>query len=82
MHRAIQVPSALITVVNGLVVMFVVASDLYVRRAKRRYSAEAAMQQSKETTNQPAHDVNLNPNINPNANPDVNVASDRSPSLP
>jgi simple sugar transport system permease protein len=42
MQRAIQVPSALITVINGLVVMFVVASDLYVRRAKRRYSAEAA----------------------------------------
>jgi len=42
MQRAIQVPSALITVINGLVVMFVVASDLYVRRARRRYSAEAA----------------------------------------
>ncbi|MBK8046929.1 MAG: ABC transporter permease [Anaerolineales bacterium] len=41
MQRAIQVPSALITVINGMVVMFVVASDLYVRRAKRRYSAEA-----------------------------------------
>lgn len=68
MQRAIQVPSALITVVNGLVVMFVVASDLYVRRAKRRYSAEAATQQSKEPTNQPA--------------PDAPMASDRSPSLP
>ncbi len=72
MQRAIQVPSALITVVNGLVVMFVVASDLYVRRAKRRYSAEAAMQQSKESPNQPAPDVKS----------EVNVASDRSPSLP
>ncbi len=68
MQRAIQVPSALITVVNGLVVMFVVASDLYVRRAKRRYSAEAAMQQSKDLSNQPA----------PRSGP----ASDRSPSLP
>jgi simple sugar transport system permease protein len=54
MQRAIQVPSALITVINGLVVMFVVASDLYVRRAKRRYSAEAAMEQSKEPTREPA----------------------------
>lgn len=68
MQRAIQVPSALITVVNGLVVMFVVASDLYVRRAKRRYSAEAAMQQNKES--------------NSPVTPDRNVASDRSPSLP
>ena len=42
MQRAIQVPSSLITVINGLVVMFVVASDLYVRRARRRYSREAA----------------------------------------
>jgi ABC-type uncharacterized transport system permease subunit len=68
MQRAIQVPSALITVVNGLVVMFVVASDLYVRRAKRRYSAEAAMQQSKESSKEPA--------------PRSGAASDRSPSLP
>ncbi len=68
MQRAIQVPSALITVVNGLVVMFVVASDLYVRRAKRRYSAEAAMQQSKESSKEPASRTG--------------AASDRSPSLP
>jgi simple sugar transport system permease protein len=40
MQRAIQVPSSLITVINGLVVMFVVASDVYVRRARRRYTAE------------------------------------------
>lgn len=40
MQRAIQVPSALITVINGMVVMFVVASDLFVRRARRRWSAE------------------------------------------
>lgn len=32
MQRAIQVPSSPITVINGLVVMFVVASDVYVRR--------------------------------------------------
>ena len=40
MQRAMQVPSSLITVINGLVVMFVVASDVYVRRARRRYTAE------------------------------------------
>jgi ABC-type uncharacterized transport system permease subunit len=71
MQRAIQVPSALITVINGLVVMFVVASDLYVRRAKRRYSAEAAMQQSKESSTPPAGPAT-----------GMAVASDRSPSLP
>ncbi len=72
MQRAIQVPSALITVVNGLVVMFVVASDLYVRRAKRRYSAEAAVRQSEEPAGLSAA----------NRLDDAGVASDRSPSLP
>ena len=71
MQRAIQVPSALITVINGLVVMFVVASDLYVRRAKRRYSAEAAVQQSKESSTPPAGPATGRA-----------VASDSSPSLP
>ncbi len=71
MQRAIQVPSALITVINGMVVMFVVASDLYVRRAKRRYSAEEAMQQSKESSTPPAGPAT-----------GMAVASDRSPSLP
>jgi simple sugar transport system permease protein len=71
MQRAIQVPSALITVINGMVVMFVVASDLYVRRAKRRYSAEAAVLQSKEPNSPSAGSA-----------PDRVAASDRSPSLP
>jgi simple sugar transport system permease protein len=42
MQRAVQVPSALITAINGLVVMFVVASEVYVRRARRRAGREAA----------------------------------------
>ncbi|MBW7884144.1 MAG: ABC transporter permease [Caldilineaceae bacterium] len=42
MQRAIQVPSALIVAINGLVVMFVVASDVYVRRVRRRAGKEAA----------------------------------------
>ena len=33
--------SALITAINGLVVMFVVASDVYVRRLRRRVAKEA-----------------------------------------
>jgi ABC-type uncharacterized transport system permease subunit len=36
MQRAIQVPSALIIALQGLVVLFVVASDLLVRRRSRR----------------------------------------------
>ena len=36
MQRAVQVPSALATALQGLVVLFVVASDLYVRRRSRR----------------------------------------------
>lgn len=41
MQRATQVPSALITAINGLVVMFVVASNVYVRRLRRRVAKEA-----------------------------------------
>lgn len=36
MQRTVQVPNALITVLNGLVVLFVVASDLYSRRRSQR----------------------------------------------
>ncbi len=40
MQRIVQVPSSLIGVINGMVVMFVVASDIFVRRrARRRVSA-------------------------------------------
>ena len=42
MQLTVQVPSALITAINGLVVMFVVASEVYVRRARRRSGREAA----------------------------------------
>jgi len=36
MQRTVQVPNALIVVLNGLVVLFVVASELYARRRSRR----------------------------------------------
>ncbi|RME64240.1 MAG: ABC transporter permease [Caldilineae bacterium] len=36
MQRTVQVPSALVIALQGLVVLFVVASDLYVRRRSRR----------------------------------------------
>ncbi len=36
MQRAVQVPSALVTALNGLVVVFVVSSEYFRRRAQRR----------------------------------------------
>lgn len=36
MQRAVQVPSALVIALQGMVVLFVVASDLYIRRRARR----------------------------------------------
>ena len=40
MQRAVQVPSALAIALQGLVVLFVVSSDLYVRRRTRRRVGE------------------------------------------
>jgi len=43
MQRTIQVSAALITAINGLVVVFVVSSEIFTRRrAKRRVTAEVA----------------------------------------
>jgi ABC-type uncharacterized transport system permease subunit len=62
MQRATQVPSSLITAINGLVVMFVVASDVYVRRLRRRAAKEATSSALQEETSKP----NLNgPNSQP-----------------
>jgi ABC-type uncharacterized transport system permease subunit len=36
MQRVVQVPSSLITALNGLVVIFVVSSDIWRRRRQRR----------------------------------------------
>lgn len=41
MQRAVQVPSALITALNGLVVVFVVSSEIWRRRRVRRRELEA-----------------------------------------
>jgi simple sugar transport system permease protein len=41
MQRAVQVPSALITALNGLLVVFVVSTDLWRRRLQRRQMSEA-----------------------------------------
>jgi len=41
MQRVVQVPSALVTVLNGLVVVFVVSSEIWRRRRQRRRLAAA-----------------------------------------
>jgi len=40
MQRSVQVPSSLVVALQGLIVLFVVASDLYVRRRSRRRMEE------------------------------------------
>jgi simple sugar transport system permease protein len=42
MQRTIQVPSATVTALQGLIVIFVVSSDLWVRRYQARRNARAA----------------------------------------
>ncbi len=44
MQRVVQVPSALITALNGLVVVFVVSSEIWRRRRQKRRLAEAAFE--------------------------------------
>ena len=48
MQRAVQVPSALITALNGLVVIFVVSSDIFRRRREQKRLTEATVEQEKE----------------------------------
>ena len=44
MQRVVQVPSALITALNGLVVVFVVSSEIWRRRRQRRRLADASLE--------------------------------------
>lgn len=46
MQRAVQVPSALITALNGLVVVFVVSSEIWQRRRARRRLAVAVQEET------------------------------------
>ena len=48
LQRAVQVPSALITALNGLVVIFVVSSDIWRRRREQKRLIEATVEQTKE----------------------------------
>lgn len=53
MQRVVQVPSALITALNGLVVVFVVSSEIWRRRRQRRRLAAAALLGDEETAADP-----------------------------
>jgi len=48
LQRVVQVPSALITALNGLVVIFVVSSDIWRRRREHRRLTEATIEHKKE----------------------------------
>jgi simple sugar transport system permease protein len=52
MQRVVQVPSALVTVLNGLVVVFVVSSEIWRRRRQRKRLAA----ESPESTSSPGAD--------------------------
>ena len=56
LQRAVQVPSALITALNGLVVIFVVSSDIWRRRREKKRLTEAAVDVKK---NEPSLDTPL-----------------------
>lgn len=53
MQRAVQVPSALITALNGLVVVFVVSSEIWRRRRQRRRLAAGKEDDSPSKPDQP-----------------------------
>jgi simple sugar transport system permease protein len=51
MQRVVQVPSALITALNGLVVVFVVSSEFLRRRRQRQRLARANLDDSSPPDN-------------------------------
>jgi simple sugar transport system permease protein len=53
MQRVVQVPSALITALNGLVVVFVVSSEILRRRRQRRRLVSAKEEESPPKPDQP-----------------------------
>ena len=61
MQRVVQVPSALITALNGLVVVFVVSSEIWRRRRQKRRMAVAA----REIEDQPPEDEECDPEGKP-----------------
>ncbi len=57
MQRAVQVPSALIETLNGLIVLFVVSSDIYMRRRQKKQQAAAKAIEKVDTPVLPAMPV-------------------------
>jgi simple sugar transport system permease protein len=47
MQRVVQVPSALITALNGLVVVFVVSSEFFRKRSQKRRLSQSGTEQPK-----------------------------------
>lgn len=59
MQRMVQVPSALITALNGLVVVFVVSSEIWRKRRQRRRQAIAG-QEDNDSPPPPSNDKQVN----------------------
>ena len=59
LQRAMQVPAAFIVVFNGLVVIFVVSSEVWRRRRQRRRQTGAAIEATPESTQ--AHESEARP---------------------
>lgn len=57
MQRAVQVPSALIDTLNGLIVLFVVSSDIYMRRRQKKQQTAAKIVEKVDTPVLPAMPV-------------------------
>ncbi len=58
MQRVVQVPSALITALNGLVVVFVVSSEII--RKRRQRTREAVAKRENDSPPPPSNDKQLN----------------------
>ncbi len=83
LQRAMQVPAALITALNGLVVVFVVSSDIFSRRLARSRQIGAEASASEAGANiKPDIGAGLKPvtteNVPPEAPPALNVEGEAS----
>jgi simple sugar transport system permease protein len=65
MQRVVQVPSALITALNGLVVVFVVSSEIWRRRRQKRRMAVAAREVEDQLPGDDQGDPEEEPEVTP-----------------
>ena len=61
MQRVVQVPSAMITALNGLIVVFVVSSDYWRRRRERQRLAQTIAEESPPDAEPPATPAEVTP---------------------